>query len=144
VVQQGNHLLVPPFISQLQEGCQYSSQPVLQQGWNNASSSRFRHQASILSVARGLPIFFPTGPAAVVKQFNQLQVPPPGKLITSCKRVANIYPNLYFSNGGITQSSPGSATRQVNNQFQEGCQYSSQPAVVVKQGNHFLVPPPGK
>jgi hypothetical protein len=49
------------------------------QWWNNATISRFRHQASILTVARGLPIFFLTRPATMVKQHNHLQVPPPGK-----------------------------------------------------------------
>jgi hypothetical protein len=80
----------------------------------------------------------------MVEQRNHLQVPPSGKLLISCKRVANILPNQSCSSGSTRQPSPGSATRQVIYQLQEGCQYSSQPAAVVKQGNHLQVPLPGK
>jgi hypothetical protein len=41
------------------KGRQFDKNGNLQQWWNNATISRFRHQASILSVARGLQIILP-------------------------------------------------------------------------------------
>jgi hypothetical protein len=99
----------------LQEGCQYSSQPVLQQWGNNATSSRFRHQASNVINQFQEGCQYSSQPAEVVKKGQ----PFPGsatrqvidQLQEGCQYSFQTVLQQWWNNATIS----GSATRQVNN-----------------------------